>query len=140
MRRERTDIRAVNDHSTLLRVIETRYQVRKGRLTATRLPDEGDRLAFRNGEINIAQHLTFCLVGKRDVIETYLFLKHHGLGLRGFDDVRLRVQHRINALQRSQAATDTVRRFAQVLGGVDDGVEDDEVIDERRCIDGRVLA
>ena len=140
MRAELPDIRAVNGHSALLRVIEPRHEVREGRLTAARLTNQCHRLPLRDREVDIRQHFAL-LISERDMVKGDCCLDLlESLRVGRFDYVRLRVEHRINAFQRRQTATNTVRRFAQVFGGVDDGIEDDQIIDEGRSIDGRVVS
>ena len=56
-----------------------------------------------------------------------------------FDDVRGRIKNGIDALERGLSFADAVRCPTEVLGGIDDGIEDDEIIDKGRGIDGSMI-
>ena len=69
VRRMAAYVRAVDGDGALRRVIETRYQIGHGRLTATRLPDERHCLALRNLQTDVRQHFAIRLVRKMDMME-----------------------------------------------------------------------
>ena len=130
---------AVDGDSACGGVIEAWYKVGEGGLTGTGLSDECDGLAFGDLQTDVGQHFAVGVVTEMYMVEGDLFLKDHRNRLGRLDDVGLGVEYGIDTLEGGQTTTDTVGRFAEVLGGVDDGVEDDEVIDERRGIDGGVV-
>ena len=86
------------------------------------------------------QHRHTVGVRKTDVFKRYLTLKAHRLRPHGFGNRRRRSQHRVYALQRSQTAADAIGSLTQVLGGVDDRIEDHQIVDERRRIDRGMVA
>ena len=103
------------------------------------MSDKGYSLAFGYLETDVGEHFAVGIISEMDVVEGDLLLKDHRLRLLGLDDVGLGVEYGIDTLEGRESAADTVGGFAEVLGGVDDGVEDNEVIDERRCIYRRMI-
>ena len=136
------NVDAVDGDSACGGVIEAWYKVGEGGLTGTGLSDECDGLAFGDLQTDVGQHFAVGVVTEMYMVEGDTLVEGGRCKVYrifGLDDVGLGVEYGIDTLEGGQTTTDTVGRFAEVLGGVDDGVEDDEVIDERRGIDGGVV-
>ena len=82
----------------MLRVVEPRDKIREGRLTAAGLTDQRDGLAFRDGEADISEYCAVRLVAEEEVVELNALVEDHRYRLLRFEDVRLRIQYRIDTL------------------------------------------
>ena len=138
-REEAAYIRTVDGDPSFLRVVEPRYEIREGCLTAAGLTNERDGLAFRDREADVLQYLAIRLVAEGEVVDLNTLVEDHRFRMLRLEDVRLRIQYRVDTLERRHTPADAVGGFGKVLRGVDDRVEDDEVVDERRGIYRRVI-
>ena len=139
VRGELAYIRAVQCDGAFRRVVETRHKVSHGSLAAAGLSYQSDGLAFRDNQIDVGQHFAFRLIGKMHMVERYIVFENNGFRLFRLFDVRLCIQHSVNAFQRSHAPPYAVGRAAEVFRRVDDGVENHHVIDERRSVNRRMV-
>ena len=137
------DVDAVDEHFTLLHVVVARDEIDKCRFSATALSDYGDGLAFRNNEVDILQHVVeilFLLVSKRDMAELYALLKRcDRLRMFRLFDIVFSHQYLIDTLHRSQSLRDVVACLGKFFQGVDDAVEDDQIINKGGTADGCVV-
>ena len=58
-------------------------------------------------------------------------------GLFGLFHIRFRTQNHVDSFERSHALSYGIGSLTEVLGGIDDAIENHEVIDEYRRIDSR---
>ena len=135
-----TDVGAIDGDGSLIGVVETRHEIGHGRLTATRLSDQRHGLAFGHLQTDIRQHFAIRLIREMHMVESDGIIEDDRFGVLRIHYIRLRREDRIYTLQGSDTSADAVRGFTEVFGRVDDGIEDDEVIDKRRRIDGSMIA
>ena len=122
------------------RVVEARQEIREGRLAAAGLAYERHRPAFGDRQVDIPQHFSLRNIGKRDMLESDLPVERHRLRRCGFGDIGDRREHGVDPLQRSHSASDTVGGFGEVFRGIDDRIEDHQIIDKRGRIDRSMIA
>ena len=75
------------------------------------------------------------------MFKTYLFVQiaqRQGLGRFGY--IRCCIEYGIKALQRSHPFANTIGRFAEVLGRVDQRIENYQIIDKRRSVNDSMVA
>ena len=124
------DIDAVDEHLALLHIVVTGYEVEQGRLARAALSYERDGLALGYDEVDVAQH-PLLVVAEGHVAELNLVLQSadvYGVLLLAYVDFG--IEYAVDALHAGQTLGDVVAGSRELLERVDDGVEDDEVVDE----------
>ena len=124
------DIDAVDEHLALLHIVVTGDEVEQGRLARAALSHDRDGLALGYDEVDVAQH-PLLVVAEGHVAELNLVLQPADVyGVALLADVYLGIEYAVDALHAGQTLGDVVAGARELLERVDDGVEDDEVVDE----------
>ena len=124
------DIDAVDEHLALLHIVVTGDEVEQGRLARAALSHDRDGLALGYDEVDVAQH-PLLVVAEGHVAELNLVLQPADVyGVLLLADVYFGIEYPVDALHAGQALGDVVAGARELLERVDDGVEDDEVVDE----------
>ena len=123
-------IDAIDEYLTLLNIIVTGNEVNKRRLAGTGLSYDGNGLALWNSQVDMFQNPLFA-IAERDIAEGNLTLEGRQMfGTLGLLDGILGHQNLVDALHRGKSLGDVIACTGELLQGVDDGIEDDHVVDE----------
>ena len=74
------------------------------------------------------------------MLEPNRFLKPHRFRRFRFQDIGLGIQYRINPLQRSHSLTYAIGGSAQIFRGIDNRIENNQIINERSRINSSMVA
>ena len=127
----------VNHDFTALHIVETRQKVGQSRLSRTALPHNRHSGSGRNVEGHILQDRSGIVCKSHVLIVDVAFKigQFHRISrvFYGVDGIK----NLIDTDHRGQALLNGIHRLRQVLGRINDGVEDDHVVDEFRSLDAR---
>ena len=129
----------VDQHGSLLYVVEAGEQAGDGALAGAGGADDGDGLAGVDMQIQVAQDRLVAVVAKGDMLEIYRSLdRRQGLCIRVVYDLDGHVQYLEDALGRHAGALQLRILLAQVADGVEETVdierEGDQDADEQRAL------
>ena len=135
------DVDAVDEDLAVGDIMVARHEIDQRALAGARLSDEGDGFAFGYDEVDAVDDLDGAVgIGEMDVAELDgLTDAFDGHGMLGFVDGILGVEDLVDALHGGETFGDLVAGLRELFHRCDDAVEDDQVEDERRGVDGRLV-
>ena len=130
-------ILAAHFHTSFLGVVETGQQVYESTLARAALSHEGDSLSRHDVKAYIFKYPVRVIVAEVHVLESEHGLSRggglrHGVRFLRVADRILCLQYLVYPLHGGHTFLNGVSGFAQLLGRIDDGVEDDHVVNEVR--------
>lgn len=132
---EVTEVGAPDGYRASLRVVESGKQVHQRAFAGPALAYQGHGLAGHDVQVDVMQHLVALDVAEIHVPQAERRLSGRDVGRQrgrvfGLAYGVLGSQYLVHALHGGHAFLYGVSGLAQLLGGVDDGVEDHHVVDE----------
>ena len=113
-------------------IVVTRNQIHQCAFSASALSNQGYGLALGNGQIDIVQDSTAFRITEVHVLNTNLVLQaFDGLRVLNLADVVLGIQYLVDSLHAGQTFLHGVGGLAEVLDGLERGVQDNQIIDEQ---------
>ena len=123
-----TDVDAVDADAALVHIVEARQQVGQRGLARAALPHERHRLALRYGERHVVNHAFLAIAKLHILVGDALLDASERSGVLGVFEVILGHENLVDALHRGESFLHRVARPRELLGWIDDVVENHHII------------
>ena len=118
------DIHAIDPHTPQRRIVKARDEAQHGGLPAAGWAADSDALAGFDGEVDVAQHGGFRIVGEGHMLQHDLALEPARIArVRLLRNDRVGVENRLDTFQADRCLRDDIGHFREVLHRVEELIE-----------------